>query len=110
MSNSFNEAVLALLVLGFLALWWHTSVQSRELARELARKFCQRQGWQLLDQTVALASMRPRRNGDRWRMWRRYRFEFSPDGGRRRCGEVALIGHRLDRISAEIGDGHRLIE
>jgi hypothetical protein len=109
-SDSLNEAVIALLALGGLVLWWHSSVQSRERARHHARGFCQRQGWQLLDQTVALSSMRPRRQRDGWRLWRRYRFEFSPDGGRRRSGDLVLLGRRLERISAEIDGGGRLIE
>lgn len=110
MSGSLNEAFLALLILGALALWWHAAVQARERARDIARAFCHRQAWQLLDQTVALISMRPRRHEGRWALCRRYRFDFSPDGGQRRSGELALVGKCVERISADIGDGACLIE
>jgi hypothetical protein len=105
-----DSAIGAMLVLAFLALWWHSAIRARDQARELARRFCERQGWQLLDQTVALASLRPRRidNGLRWR--RIYRFDFSPDGGNRRGGQLTLLGNRLESISAELEDGSSLIE
>jgi hypothetical protein len=108
--GSLDGAIGALLVLGLLLLWWHSAIQARERARDLARNFCQRQGWQLLDQTVALDSMRPIRNVDRWQWRRRYRFDFSPDGGQRRRGELLMLGMRLERIIAEIEDDHRLID
>lgn len=110
MSGSLNEAFLALLILGALGLWWHSSVQARERARGIAREFCLRQAWQLLDQTVALSSLRPRRHGGNWTLCRRYRFDFSPDGGQRRSGELVLVGRSVERISAETGDGAYLIE
>lgn len=110
MNGTLNEAFIALLILGILGLWWHASVQSRERAKHFARNFCQRQAWQLLDQTVALVSMKPRRHGNHWEIRRRYRFEFSPDGGRRRSGELLLSGHRLESITAELDDGACLIE
>ncbi|HSH26175.1 MAG TPA: DUF3301 domain-containing protein, partial [Wenzhouxiangella sp.] len=73
----------ALLMLAAVVVFWISAVNARDHARDLARSFCKRQGWQLLDQTVALRSLRPVRasNGLRWQ--RRYRFEFSPDGSAR---------------------------
>lgn len=108
--GTLDGAIGALLLLGLLLLWWHSAVQARERARQLASVFCQRQGWQLLDQTVALDSMRPVRHIDRWQLRRRYRFDFSPDGGRRRRGELSMLGMRLERVIAELDDDQQLIE
>jgi hypothetical protein len=105
-----DGAIGAFLALGLVALWWYSAIQARDLARDLARNFCRRQGWQLLDQTVALVSMRPARHNDRMSWKRRYRFDFSPDGGRRLSGELMLIGNHLESISADLENGGRLIE
>jgi len=100
----------AMLMLAAACLWWLSAIRSRDLARSVAASFCQRQGWQLLDQTVTLAAMWPARVDDRLCWRRRYRFDFSPDGGNRRSGELILEGYRPARISAELPDGGRLIE
>lgn len=100
----------ALLALAGVVLFWISAVNARDRARELARDFCRRQGWQLLDQTVALKSLRPVRTTDGIRWRRRYRFDFSPDGAGRRKGELTLTRGRLVRIWAELEDGSRLIE
>ncbi|MCC5863601.1 MAG: DUF3301 domain-containing protein [Wenzhouxiangella sp.] len=105
-----DGAIVAFLVLGAVALWWHWSLQAREAARHHARAFCQRQGWQLLDQTVALGALWPVRDGDHLRLRRIYGFDFSPDGGARRHADLVMIGPRLVQISAELEDGGRLIE
>lgn len=100
----------ALLVLAAVLLFWWSAVNAHDQARSLARDFCKRQGWQLLDQTVALRSLRPVRStrGLEWR--RRYRFEFSPDGAGRRGGELTLTGNRLLRIWAEPDEDGVVIE
>lgn len=100
----------ALLVLGAAVLWWLAAIQARDTARRIARAFCKRQGWQLLDQTVSLAGMRLKRTGDRLGWLRRYRFEFSPDGGRRQRGELLLAGNRAVRILAETDAGDLIEE
>ncbi len=105
-----DAALGALLLIAALALWWHGSIQARDRARDLARAFCERQGWQLLDQTVALSLVRPVRVDDGWRIRRRYRFDFSPDGGARSSGELSLLGHRLETIAARLPEGGQLIE
>lgn len=110
MSGGLDGAFGAILLLSALVLWWHWSLKARELARDRARAFCKRQGWQLLDQTVALASLWPQRDRDTLRLRRVYRFDFSPDGGARRQGELVMLGQRLVQVSAECEDGSRLIE
>jgi len=105
-----NSGVAALLLLGAVILWWHGSVQARERARLLARSFCQRQGWQLLDQTVALKKLKPVRHVDSWQWRRAYRFDYSPDGAARLPGEIWLLGKAVEQISAVQPDGSRLIQ
>lgn len=100
----------ALLTLAAAVVFWLSAVNARDRAREIARNFCQRQGWQLLDQTVALRSLRPARTPEGVRWQRRYRFDFSPEGTARRAGELTLMGRQLIRIWGELEDGGRLIE
>lgn len=100
----------ALLLLGAAVVFWISAVNARERARELARNFCKRQGWQLLDQTVALSSLRPIRTNEGLRWQRRYRFDFSPEGTGRRRGELTLTGGRMIRVWGELEDSGRLIE
>ena len=50
----------------------------------------------LLDDTVALASLRPGRDDEgRLRLRRVYRFEYSDTGNNRRDGQVTLLGSEL---------------
>ncbi|NBB92740.1 MAG: DUF3301 domain-containing protein [Gammaproteobacteria bacterium] len=100
----------ALLLLAAAVLFWFSAVSAHDRARELARSFCKRQGWQLLDQTVALRSLRPVRTTEGLRWQRRYRFDFSPEGTGRRKGELTLRGGRVIRVWGELEDGGRLIE
>ncbi len=61
-----------------------------------ARRLCQRNGQQLLDETVALQGMRPQRAATgRLGILRHYAFEFSGDGKQRRFGQIALLGQRV---------------
>ena len=100
----------ALLALAAAVLFWISAVNARDRAKAIARGFCQRQGWQLLDQTVALSSMRPIRTNQGLRWQRRYRFDFSPEGTGRRKGELTLQGRQMIRVWGELEDGGRLIE
>ncbi|MEE4295693.1 MAG: DUF3301 domain-containing protein [Wenzhouxiangella sp.] len=109
-SSGLETPFAAILILAALCLWWMSAVRARDIAREAARSFCQRQGWQLLDQTVAMSAMWPVRADRGMALRRRYRFDFSPDGGTRRSGEVVLDAGRAVQISAQLEDGNRLIE
>lgn len=100
----------ALLILAAAIVFWVSAVNAHDHARDLARSFCKRQGWQLLDQTVALSSLRPVRTTSGLRWQRRYRFEFSPEGTARRKGELTLSGNTVIRVWGELEDGGRLIE
>ncbi|QKK02316.1 MAG: DUF3301 domain-containing protein [Pseudomonadota bacterium] len=105
-----DGAIGGLLGLALLGLFWASAVTARERARAAARAFCERNDWQLLDETVALRPLRPTRAARGLEWCRIYRFEFSPDGGGRRSGELTLQGRRLMRVWGERDDGSRLIE
>lgn len=110
MRAALDTPLTALLLLAALCLWWLSAIQARDRARSVAAAFCQRHGWQLLDQTVTLSSMRPVRAHDRLCWRRRYRFDFSPDGGTRKSGELTLEGNRAVTITAEMPEGGTLVE
>src|SRR5690625_6340169 len=87
----------ALLVLAMAVVVWLSAVNAREQAYRAAREFCQRQEWQLLDQTVALRSLWPTRTRHGLRLKRRYRFEFSLEGTGRRRGGLTMVDRELVR-------------
>lgn len=110
MSAALETPLTAILILAAACLWWLSAIRARDRARSIAAAFCARHGWQLLDQTVALSSMRPVRVDDRLSWRRRYRFDFSPDGGARKSGEITLEGNRALSITADLPDGGTLVE
>lgn len=108
--NGTPEAVIPLLLtLGAVGLWWAGAVAARDRAIAAARVLCREEGWQLLDETVALARLRPVRGDRGLQLERRYRFEFSADGGERSAGGVRLVGGIVTLRWAEMPGG-RVIE
>jgi Protein of unknown function (DUF3301) len=86
-----------LLAGGLTAAWlWYASMAARERAVVAGREVCEREGLQLLDDTVALRHMRVRRDAlGRLAILRRYAFEFSDTGNNRREGEIEMLGLRI---------------
>ncbi|WP_374401144.1 DUF3301 domain-containing protein [Niveibacterium sp.] len=83
----------ALLLLAGLVWLWLDSLRARDAGIIAARRQCEREGLQLLDETVAIAKLRLARNDDgQLRLQRTYRFEYSDTGDNRRNGEVTLTG------------------
>ncbi len=108
--NGSPEAVIPLLLaLAAVGLWWAGAVAARDRAIAAARVLCRDEGWQLLDETVALARLRPVRGDRGLQLERRYRFEFSADGGERSVGGVRLVGPNVTLRWAETPEG-RVIE
>lgn len=90
--------------------FWINGMQAHERAERRARKACQEQGVQFLDDTVSLARIRPARTDGGRATWRRhYRFEFSVGGDQRAEGEVILLGKRVDAVTLDMPD-HTLYE
>lgn len=95
-----EAAALLLIVAG--ALFWTDSLRARERALAAGRRACERYGVQLLDETVAFASLRLARDEDgRVRLKRTYRFEFSDTGDNRRHGAIVMLGPELADLQLE---------
>jgi hypothetical protein len=102
-----------LVLLGFAGLiwFWLDSMRSREIATGICAELCRRRGLQFLDETVALAKLRLRRDRDgRVRICRTYRFEFTLAGEARRSGTAVLLGIRLLDLQLDMPDGSHGID
>ena len=67
-----------------------------------AKRHCARQGVQLLDDTVALKRLRPKRSSSgAMSISRCYEFEFTSTGERRYLGTMEMLGRRLLHIDLE---------
>ncbi|HCZ15082.1 MAG TPA: DUF3301 domain-containing protein [Candidatus Accumulibacter sp.] len=86
-------SLLGMLAAGWL---WLDSFRAREAGIRAVRAACDADQLQLLDDTVALASLRPARDDEgRLRLRRVYRFEYSDTGDNRRNGQITLLGSEL---------------
>ncbi|MHB1173591.1 MAG: DUF3301 domain-containing protein [Sulfuriferula sp.] len=89
-------------VLGALAWFWLDSLKTREIAIAAAKRACDTDAVQLLDDTVAMASIRLARNPNGQVSLRRfYRFEFSDTGDNRRGGMVLMLGSAVENVRLE---------
>jgi hypothetical protein len=96
----------SLLFLCGLIWLWFDSVGARDAGIKAARFACESESLQLLDDTVAIASLKLRRNDDgQVRLRRIYKFEFSDTGNNRRNGSMVLLGARV----VEVNIGLRLV-
>ena len=78
---------------------WHSALEAREAANRIARDACSRAVVQLLDETVAFAGFRLRRDGGgRRRLLRTYTFDYTSDAFERAQGFIVLSGHRLEAV------------
>ncbi|MEI2623015.1 MAG: DUF3301 domain-containing protein [Giesbergeria sp.] len=87
---------ISLFVLLAAGWFWFDSFQAREAGMRAARAACEAEDLLLLDDTVALGSLRPARDDEgRLRLRRVYHFEYSDTGDNRRDGQVTLLGSEL---------------
>lgn len=92
------STLFAILLLGLIVIFWMNAARARELAVGISRAACERERYQLLDDSVYL-----QRVGLRWtpsglRFRRMYRFDYSVDGRLRENGYVLLIGTQLEAV------------
>lgn len=91
-----------ILIIVAAALYWRAAAQSKEIAADAARRECNLNDVQLLDQSVNLIRLSASRNhNDRWRLWRAYRFEYATNGEDRYIGRVSTLGKKVTRIEME---------
>lgn len=76
-----------------------SSLRAREAANAAIRPACHARGLLFLDDTVALARIGLRRDGEgRVAVLRVYRFDYSDTGDNRRRGSVRLLGARVQEV------------
>lgn len=88
--------LLALALITALGWLWFDSLKVREHAVRAAREACVAEGLLLLDDTVAIASLKLARDDEgRVRLQRAYDFEFSDTGDNRLRGAVVMLGTQV---------------
>ncbi len=78
-------------------VWQHSNISLK--ARNAAKQYCDKEGVQLLDQTIILKEISVRRSSrSLFTLARKYTFEFSSVGDYRYKGEVLLYGSRIQGV------------
>ncbi len=88
-----------LIVAGVLIWYWLDSLKAREIGMAAARRACQDEGCQLLDETV-VGRLRGLARDEQGvlRLQRVYAFEYSDNGDNRRPGSVTMLGHEVEML------------
>jgi len=95
-----ETAAIVFIVAG--AAFWIDSLRARERALAAGRAACERNGLQLLDETVSGAGLRLARNEEgELRIRRVFIFEFSDNGNNRRRGSVVVLGATVQDLYIE---------
>jgi hypothetical protein len=88
--------ILSLVVFAGVVWLWLDSLRAREVAVRAARAACVAEELLLLDDTVAIANLKLKRDDDgQVKLQRAYDFEYSDTGNNRLKGSVVLLGHRV---------------
>jgi len=94
-----TEALVALLVLLPVIVWWQMATRAREQAAEYVHRACQDADVQWLDSTVIFHRWEWAKDSRAKRYLRRtYLFEYCDDGISRRQGFVAMRGMELEWV------------
>ncbi|MFT6388065.1 MAG: hypothetical protein ACJAUP_001440 [Cellvibrionaceae bacterium] len=81
-------------------IWKH--IDASRIARFSAKKYCDKQGVQFLDQNVILKRLKIAKSPHSLFAFKRhYNFEFSSIGDRRYRGDIYLLGQRVIYIELE---------
>lgn len=99
--------IVSVVILGGLFWLWFDSTCVHEIAVERARSQCHVNAVQFLDDTVALANIKPARNEDgRLILRRTYTFEYSDTGNNRQPGSIIMLGQEVQflNISPRLAD------
>jgi Protein of unknown function (DUF3301) len=88
--------------------YWSSAKMAHELAYQAVKQHCQLLQLQMLDDYVALKSIRFKRNVQgHVQLFRRYHFEFSSTGNERYNGTITLAGRQTQNIHL---DPYRIVE
>ncbi|HHO69925.1 MAG TPA: DUF3301 domain-containing protein [Halothiobacillus sp.] len=97
------KSLIVLILLAVIGWVWWRHNRAREKALRIAKEACVSAGVQMLDQSVSLVRIRPKRGIDgRWVLEREFRFEFSRTGADRWSGSVRLMGLRLMGVNLNL--------
>ena len=92
--------ILSVLLFGATVWLWLDSLKAREVAVNAARAACAAEELLLLDDTVAIANLKLKRDDDgHVKLQRAYCFEYSDTGNNRLTGSVVLLGHRVTLLN-----------
>lgn len=94
-----TASLFAILILLAIVLIWLDGARARELATAVVDELCRRRGYQLLDETVALARLGLARTGGGLRLRRLFQFDYSVEGVGRRQGHILLHGSTVVRVN-----------
>ncbi|TAK61677.1 DUF3301 domain-containing protein [Methylobacter sp.] len=96
-----NDLILIALLLGAY-LYWFNGQQVKEVALKAVRANCLNLEVQMLDEYVALNSIRLKRDqAGKIRLRRIFLFEFSSTGNERYNGVCIMLGRRVESIQME---------
>ena len=94
--------LLIFMLVGVGFLYWVAAIRCKDVAIWAARRECRLNDVQLLDHTVYQVWISLKRDRkDDWRIWRRYKFDYSADGASRHSGELVLLGRNVIHIRLE---------
>lgn len=100
------SSLLFLALLACVVLVLFESLRIREAVTHMCSDLCEKSGMQLLDQTVSLAWLAPRRSvsGNLY-LQRVYQFEVSNQGTDRYKGYITLAGRQVEAVQIDSPDG-----
>ena len=86
-----------LLLISLVGWFWFDNLRTQEVAKTICKQICNQFQLQLLDDAIALAHIRIKRNRHRrWIIQRTYYFEFCDDGNSRQRGILSMHGLTLE--------------
>jgi len=88
--------ITGIIALALITWLWFDSFKARGIGIRAAESACEAEGLQLLDDTVAIVSLRlARDDAGRLVLRRVYTFEYSDTGDNRRSGSIVMLGAEI---------------
>jgi hypothetical protein len=97
-----NESSIIIIILAAIGWLWWDSRGVAERATMSAKAYCGNAGVSFLNDTVAWKKIRLKRNrAGRMQLQRTYFFEFASDMQQRYCGEIVMLGKKVESVSLD---------